>query len=129
MIKNHPITIICKWLTTNKECVIQDELYYFIIDMNSEQIVSIIHDKSPKEMLTAFDTSGVEEHIQKLFTDRYHYIKTSSLDVSDTIAYPFVFYGIDDNHHFIYDWYFFWFNLSKNSLGYVDFSRIKDNFQ
>lgn len=110
-----------------KKYINRNELYYFIIDINNEKIVNIIHDKFSKEILTVFDTSDVEKHIQELVNDKNHYVKMSELEISDTIAYPFVFYGINDNHQFIYDWYFFWFNLSENNLENVNFTKIKNN--
>ena len=126
MIKKHPITIICEWLNKNKENIIKDQLYYFIIDTNGEQVASVIKDDINKDALDQLDKFNIEEHVRSVLSNNHSYAKISNSQISDKIAYPFVFYGIDNQNHFVYDWYFFWFNLSEHDLSYYKFAKIID---
>lgn len=50
----------------------------------------------------------------------------SNSELSDKIAYPFVFHGTNGENHYAYDWYFFWFNLTGYLHDDFHFAEIND---
>lgn len=126
MILKNPITIICEWLSETKEPINQNQLYYFIIDTNTEKVVNLIQDNVSGEVLDALNRSEAEEHVHSVLCSTYEQASMSNSRLSDKIAYPFVFHGMSEQKQFMYDWYFFWFNLTNNLHNDFSFEKIED---
>lgn len=126
MILKNPITIICEWLSETKEPINQNQLYYFIIDTNTEKVVNLIQDNVSGEVLDALNRSEAEKHVHSVLGSTYEQASMSNSRLSDKIAYPFVFQGMSEQNQFVYDWYFFWFNLTNNLNSDFSFEKIED---
>lgn len=126
MILKNPITIICEWLSETKEPINQNQLYYFIIDTNTEKVVNLIQDNVSGEVLDALNRSEAEEYVHSVLGSTYEQASMSNSRLSDKIAYPFVFHGMSEQNQFVYDWYFFWFNLTNNLNSDFSFEKIED---
>ncbi len=127
MMKKHPITIICKWMSEVKETILENQLYYFIIDTNNEKVMNFIQDNVSNEILDALDRPDIEKYVHSVLSSRYKQVTMSNSELSDIIAYPFIFHGKNEQNHFIYDWYFFWFNLTQQQYSHFQFEEIDDS--
>lgn len=126
MIIKNPITIICEWLSETRESINQNQLYYFIIDINTQKVINLIQDDISGEILDALNSSEAEEHVYSALGSNWEQVTMSNSRLSDKIAYPFVFHGISEQNQFMYDWYFFWFNLTNNLYSDFFFEEIRD---
>ncbi len=125
-VKKHPITIICEWLSSTIELIKQDQLYYFIIDTNTEKVINLVQDNAFGEVLDTLNRSEAEEYVHSVLGSIYEQVSMSNSRLSDKIAYPFIFHGMSEQKQFVYDWYFFWFNLTNNLNSDFSFAEIND---